>query len=100
MLGSDDSITWTDPSVSQFLGSSQAVADIAGAPDAAYLPAGSWADRLRAMTWLRDGQVDRFAGAGSIITDDHPLTEYYLLHQLFDGGPSVTEARLRTLAPG
>jgi hypothetical protein len=52
------------------------------------------------MTWLRDGQVDRFAGAGSIITDDHPLTEYYLLHQLFDGGPSVTEARLRTLAPG
>lgn len=100
LLGSDDSIAWTDASASQFLGPPQAVADIASAPDAAYLPAGSWADRLRAMAWLQDAQVDRFVGAGSIITDDHPLTEYYLLHQLFDGGPIATEARLRALAPG
>ncbi len=100
LLGSDDPIAWTDASVSQFLGAPQAVADVANTPDAAYLPPGSWADRLRRMVWLQDAQVDRFVGAGVIITDDHPLTEYYLLHQLFDGGPNVTEARLRGLAPG
>jgi spermidine synthase len=100
MLGSDDPIASTDASVSQFLESPQAVADVASAPDAVYLPAGSWVDRIHRMVWLRDTQVDRFVGAGPIITDDHPLTEYYLLHQLFDSGPSVTEARLRQLAPG
>jgi hypothetical protein len=52
------------------------------------------------MVWLQDAQVDHFVGAGMLITDDHPLTEYYLLHQVFHGGPSVTEARLRGLAPG
>lgn len=99
LLGSDGPIAWTDATVSQILGTPKAVADIANAPDAAYLPAGSWADRIEQMVWLKDAQVDRFVGSGSIITDDHPLTEYYLLHQLFDAGPAVTEARLRRLAP-
>jgi spermidine synthase len=100
LLGSDDPISWTRASVSQFLESAQATVDIAGTPDAAYLPGGSWADRIQRMVWLQDAQVDRFVGAGTVITDDHPLTEYYLLHQLFAGGPNVTEARLRQLAPG
>jgi spermidine synthase len=100
LLGSDDPISWTGASVSQFLDSAQATADIASTPDAAYLPGGSWTERIQRMVWLQDAQVDRFVGAGTIITDDHPLTEYYLLHQLFAGGPNVTEARLRQLAPG
>lgn len=100
MLGSDDPITWTDASASRFLGSPQAVADVESAPDAPYLPPGSWTERIHRMAWLQDAQVDRFVGAGTIITDDHPLTEYYLLHQVFDSGPRVTEALLRRLAPG
>lgn len=100
LLGSDEPITWTGASVSQVLESAQATADIASTPDAPYLPPGSWADRIQQMVWLQDAQVDRFVGAGTIITDDHPLTEYYLLHQLFAGGPKVTEAQLRQLAPG
>lgn len=38
LLGSDDPIAWTGVSVSQFLGTPQAAADIADAPDSAYLP--------------------------------------------------------------
>jgi hypothetical protein len=36
-----------------------------------------------------------------LITDDHPLTEYYLLHQIFNARDdrNVTEARLRELWP-
>lgn len=45
MLGSDAPIGWSDASASQFLGTPQAVADVTSAPDAAYLPAASWADR-------------------------------------------------------
>jgi hypothetical protein len=100
LLGSDATIAWTDASVSRFLDSPQAVADVASAPDSPYLPPGSWAGRMQQMVWLRDAQVDRFVGGGTIITDDHPLTEYYLLHQLFDGGRNVTEAALRRLTPG
>ena len=101
MLGSDAPITWNAVTVQRILGSSQAVNDIGDAPDAAYLPRQPWPAIFGGMRWLQDGDVGRFVGDVPMITDDHPLTEYYLLHQLFSaGGPSVTEARLRQLWPG
>ncbi|MBV8195228.1 MAG: hypothetical protein JOY80_06835 [Candidatus Dormibacteraeota bacterium] len=99
MMGSDAPITWNQSDVTRLLDSPQAVADMAGAPDAQYLEPGSWTQLLQNMVWLRDSQVDAFTGPGPVITDDHPLTEYYVLHQLFGGGPNVTEKQLRALAP-
>jgi hypothetical protein len=29
------------------------------------------------MRWMHDGDINRFAGDAPVITDDHPLTEYY-----------------------
>jgi hypothetical protein len=85
--------------VSRILGSPSAVADIDGAPNAPSLPHEGWLTLLDSMVWLRDGQVVRFAVHGPLITDDHPLTEYYFLHQLFPGAadPTVTESLLRRL---
>jgi hypothetical protein len=52
------------------------------------------------MRWLRDGQVDRFAGGAPLITDDRPRSEYYLLQQAFAGDRRhVTARQLRHLAP-
>ena len=101
MLGSDAPITWNAATVQRILGSPRAVKDIGDAPDVAYLPQKPWPAIFDGMRWLQDGDVGRFVGDVPMITDDHPLTEYYLLHQLFSaGGPSVTEARLRQLWPG
>jgi spermidine synthase len=98
MLGSDAPITWDAATVSRILESPAAKADMAGASDSASLPAQPWAETLAGMHWLQDDEVDRFAGAGAAITDDHPLTEYYLLHQLgHRNGEDLTGTMLRGL---
>jgi spermidine synthase len=101
MLGSDAPITWDDATVERFMDTEQASVDLHGAPDYRYLPAGTWPQLIDHALWLRDGDVDQFAGTGPMITDDQPLTEYYLLHHLFtpDSGTHVTEAVLRRLWP-
>ncbi|MFI5266124.1 MAG: fused MFS/spermidine synthase [Chloroflexota bacterium] len=99
MLGSDAPITWDAATVSRILESPGARADIGGASDSASLPQKPWADILASMRWLQDDEVDRFAGDGPVITDDHPLTEYYLLHQLSHrDSEELTGAMLRGLA--
>ena len=99
MLGSDAPITWDAATAARILGSPQAAADIGSAPDYRYLPKQSWPAILDSMFWMQDAEVGRFVGDGPMITDDHPLTEYYLLHQLFNRGhdQNVTEAVLRRL---
>ena len=46
--------------------------------------------------------VDRFASGARLITDDTPLTEYYMLHERFspNAGEYVSGAQLRQLWPG
>jgi hypothetical protein len=34
---------------------------------------------IRGDVWLTNNQVNAYTGPGPLITDDHPLTEYYLL---------------------
>lgn len=102
MLGSDSEISWDDSSVQRFLGTAQAQADLRDAGDYRYLPDLTWPETLRHAIWLRDGEVDRFAGRGPMITDDSPLTEYYLIHELMTPNSQnhITEAQLRALWPG
>jgi len=99
LLGSDGPITWDDATVSRILESPEAKADIESAPDSRYLPSQSWPTIIDGMRWLQDDDVDRFAGDGPMITDDHPLTAYYILHQLAHAGhaQTVSEAALRVL---
>ena len=50
--------------------------------------------------WLRDAEVDVFAGAGPLITDDRPRTEYHLLRRLFATDTrNIDEAALRQAVP-
>jgi spermidine synthase len=84
MLGSDSPITFEEATVTRIMGSTQAAADFSDAPDSNLLPKDPWTVILKSMVWLQDGQVDQFTGDGPMITDDHPLTEYYVLHDLFN----------------
>ncbi len=50
--------------------------------------------------WLRDAEVDVFAGAGPLITDDRPRTEYNLLRrQCATATRNMDEAALRQAVP-
>jgi spermidine synthase len=100
LLGSDSDISWDPATASRILASPDAMRDIGDAPDYYRIAGRSWPSILASMQWLKDGEVDRFSGDAPLITDDHPRTEYYLLHQMFaSGDQSVTEARLRKLGP-
>ena len=68
MLGSRDPLSWNAPAVSSILGSASAAADFAGAPDVALVSERPWMIILDGMVWLRDGQVERFAGNALLIT--------------------------------
>jgi hypothetical protein len=60
-------------------GSPAARADLAGAPDYRSVPVTSWPSIIHRLVWLRDGQVNAYTGAGPMLTDDHPLSEYFLI---------------------
>jgi spermidine synthase len=102
MLGSDAPMTWDASSVAQLFDTPAAEADLSSTPGyAGFVQDRTWLQVLDGMVWLRDGQVPRFTGRVPIITDDHPLTEYFFLGSLFRSAhdPIVSAALLRRLSP-
>jgi hypothetical protein len=100
MLGSDAPLDLDPARVKQFFGTPSAQADLAAAPDFPPTDAAGWADAVARTLWLRDAQVDAFAGPGPLITDDRPRTEYYLLRRLqATDQRTINEALLRQAAP-
>jgi spermidine synthase len=100
MMGSDSPIQFNAGSVTKVFGSAAARADLAGAPDYKPIPAKAWPSMLHSLIWLTNSQVSAFAGAGPLLTDDHPVIEYFFLsnlHSLSIGGPPLFErAALQT----
>jgi spermidine synthase len=80
IMGSQAPITFTEPALQSVFGSKAAQADLAGAPDFPVLSTAQWASIIRRSVWLTDNQVNAYAGQGPVITDDRPLTEYFLVH--------------------
>jgi spermidine synthase len=80
IMGSQAPITFTVPAIRSVFGSQAAQADLAGAPDFPVLSAAQWVPIIQHGVWLTDNQVNAYAGPGPVITDDHPLTEYFLIH--------------------
>jgi hypothetical protein len=79
MLGSNRPIAFEAAALERLLGSDSARVDLADAPDDPGLDGPGWRRLIEGASWLRDGQLDAFAGRGGLITDDRPLSEYYLL---------------------
>lgn len=98
LLGSDEPINLDRSSLEASLGSPMAQSDFATAPDDPRLDGAAWAQEILADDWLKDAQVDRFVGSGPVITDDRPISEYFLLHALTSTDHAdVNDARLRNL---
>ena len=78
IMGSQAPINFAEPALRSVFGSKAAQADLAGAPDFPVRSTAQWVSIIRHSVWLTDNQVNAYAGAGPVITDDHPLTEYFL----------------------
>lgn len=101
MMGSASPIQLDAAAMTRTLNSPEAQHDLIEAPDYWRIAGVPWSVELDRMQWLRGGQVNSFAAGASVITDDHPITEYFLL-QMWSSGAShqfVTYAQLRALRP-
>ncbi|HET7496140.1 MAG TPA: fused MFS/spermidine synthase [Candidatus Limnocylindrales bacterium] len=81
MLGSDQPIT-LDPTVARHvLGRPGILEDISSAYDSPASTIDAWLSVIDRQTWLTGAAVGAYAGAGDLITDDHPRPEYFLLRR-------------------
>jgi hypothetical protein len=87
MLGSDEPIDLDGEALATVLDRPGLLEDLDGTVDAPVSGRDGWARLLDSLVVLSDEQARRFAGDGPIITDDRPLTEYFLLRSLA-GPPS------------
>jgi len=82
MLGAQDPIEFTTERIEAVLDRAGITEDLASTSDAPEETAEGWTQLIRSLVWLADDQARAFAGAGPLITDDRPLTEYFLLRTL------------------
>lgn len=79
-IGSDAPLAFNKRTIERVFGSKAAQADLATAPDYPRVPAAAWPAIIKQHLWLQNDQVNTTAGPGPLLTDNHPLSEYYLVH--------------------
>jgi spermidine synthase len=99
MLGSDEPITFDQANLEAVLARPGVTEDLSSAFDSPEHDAAGWARKIPSLVWISGDDVARVLGDGPIITDDHPLPEYFLLRNAF-GRPSpiASAERLRELS--
>jgi spermidine synthase len=95
IVGSREPVTIDPDAVASVLTRPGVVGDLDQAVDAPVVSLEQWEALIPKQVWLSGSSVARFAGAGPLITDDRPLTEYYLLRDTF--GPQSPPATVETL---
>jgi spermidine synthase len=80
LLGSDEPMSFQAATVERVFGSPAAQADLANAPDYPRVAATAWPAIIHQLVWLTNDQVNSYTGPGPLLTDNHPLSEYFLLH--------------------
>jgi hypothetical protein len=97
LLGSDQPIELTSVATRAVLERPGLVEDMSSASDSPQHTLDGWAGMIPSLVWLSDGELTRFTGDGPLITDDHPLPEYFVLRRIFQRSPKVTRGALRQL---
>ncbi len=82
MLGSDQPIAFDPATISSILSRPGVVQDLSSTADAPEHDQAGWEKEIPQLVWIQGDQVTRFAGTGPLVTDDHPLPEYFLLRHL------------------
>ena len=100
MLGSSDPISFDPAAIQAVLGKPGVVQDLSSAADSPVHDLTGWAAEIQSLVWIQGDQVAKFAGSGPLVTDDHPLPEYFLLRHLFGPpSPEMTQPLLQSLTP-
>jgi len=100
MLGSDAPIAIDSEAVRAVLARTGVTDDLVGSPDSPVTTADAWAQTISRLGWIEGDQVARFAAGSSLILDDRPVTEYFLLRRLFGPrSPSMSEKHLIAATP-
>jgi spermidine synthase len=101
MLGSNDPISFDPAAIQSVLSRPGIVTDLSSAADSPEHDLAGWVARIPQLIWIQGDQVTKFAGTGPLVTDDHPLPEYFLLRHLFGPkSPRISKSLLRSLVPG
>jgi len=96
LFGSREPIRLDESSIRKVLVRSGVLEDLAGASDSPASTIDSWVHLIPRLVWISNADVARFGGGGPLITDDRPLTEYFLLRRLIGpDSPPMTESTLR-----
>jgi spermidine synthase len=100
MLGSEQPMAFDPATIREVLSRPNIVQDISSAYDSPRHDLEGWAALIPTLIWIQGDQVAKFTGDGPLVTDDHPLPEYFLLRHLFgQKSPPASKSLLRTLTP-
>ncbi len=98
MLGADQPISIDPAAIQDVLSRPGIVTDLSSAGDSPQHDQAGWAALIPTLIWIQGAQVKNFGGSGQLITDDHPLPEYFLLRHLFGAkSPQVSRKLLQSL---
>jgi spermidine synthase len=99
VLGSQEPIQLRDDGIVAALRRPNVLDDLSSAYDSPERTEAGWVRLVQSLVWIQGDDVARFAGPGPLITDDHPLPEYFLVRRLW-GPPSplVSPTILRQFA--
>jgi len=98
MLGSDQPISFGPAAIQEVLSRPGIVTDLSSAGDSPDHDLAGWVAEIPSLIWIQGQQVRNFGGTGQLITDDHPLPEYFLLRHLFGAkSPQVSHKLLLSL---
>jgi spermidine synthase len=101
MLGSEQPMQLTDAAIRAGLERPNMLEDLSSTYDSPAHDETAWTAAIKSLVWLQGDDVSRFVGDGPLVTDDHPLPEYFVLRRLFGPkSPPVSPTRLRQLASG
>jgi spermidine synthase len=83
MFGAFTPLELTQQGISVVLARPGLVEDLRESSDAPVVTREDWEALIPGLVWLTGPEVRDFAGTGPVITDDRPLTEYFLLRRMF-----------------
>jgi hypothetical protein len=100
MLGSDEPLVLNHKTLESILSRPGVASDLSSAFDSPQKTLQGWLDLIPRLVLLSGDDVRKFAGNGPLVTDDHPLPEYFLLRLIFGkNSPGLTgkEVRVATI---
>ncbi len=97
VLGSDLPISLAPDAIRTVLGRPGVLADLSSPFDSPTDTVDGWIAKIEQMTWISGDQVTAFVSDGPEVTDDRPLSEYFLIRRIMgDGSQRATPSTLRS----